>query len=754
MLRMFKNCKMQNKLLIGFGMVIIITIITGIVNIYNIYKITNKYTSVINGPIEGLNITQDASLSYIKASRSCVTSSLLMISGDAETFKFLIDESEQFIDEAIINLDKSIDNVTNDPNISPEERDWSIDDLNKIKSKLDVDYRNLIVQVRDLSDNGQNEKSIDAILNATSLGMEITGLFDNYLESCIEASDIMSVDAKEFSESSRALSIALTLICTVISVAMAVLVAYIIKNSITELAEKVKKISDGDLNIDIRSDYKDEIGDLSNRIADIVGIFSVLVNKINEVNDKLVQGDLDVKIEASDFPGDYKKSVEAINSTASYLTNAIESITACANEYAKGNFDISLKQYPGEQKIWNETFDTLQNYLKDVSREISKLLDSAAIGELGIRIEEERYAGEWQRIAIGLNNLMEAIELPIAEASDILEQVAVGDFSNYVKGDYKGQFNNIKIATNKTISNTSEYISDISRILRKISDADLNIHIEKEYIGEFREIKDALNIIVDNFNNLMTEFNNLAEEVAMGANQITDSSDNLANGASMQSDELVKLDETLDEIRKQILENNSHLENANELSNDTKNDGITNKNEMEEMLLSIKEIEDNSTNISNIIKVIDDIAFQTNILALNAAVESARAGAHGKGFAVVADEVRSLAARSQKAASETTELIEKTISSVNGGTKIANSTANSLNNMVEKINEVAMLIQDVSKASRIQSDAIEKIYSNVNQITSVTHTNASAAEESATYSNNLSDRANNLKESLSLFKLK
>jgi len=239
----------------------------------------------------------------------------------------------------------------------------------------------------------------------------------------------------------------------------------------------------------------------------------------------------------------------------------------------------------------------------------------------------------------------------------------------------------------------------------------------------------------------------------MGADQVSVSAQSLSQGATQQASAIEELASTIEHIAGQVKKNAESTSKVKNLITDTSSEVSNGNKQMAEMLKAMNDINNSSSEISKIIKVIDDIAFQTNILALNAAVEAARAGAAGKGFAVVADEVRNLAGKSAQAAKNTTELIEDSIIKVQEGTVIANSTANSLNEIVKSVDEISNLIVSIDKASEQQSSSIQEVTLGIEQISTVVQTNSATAEESAAASEELSGQATMLGELIAKIKL-
>jgi|GEM_PF-1827609 len=253
------------------------------------------------------------------------------------------------------------------------------------------------------------------------------------------------------------------------------------------------------------------------------------------------------------------------------------------------------------------------------------------------------------------------------------------------------EIGDLTMAFVKMINNTREQAVAVEMI----ADGDLNVDVQVRSNDDLLNLK--LKEMVEKNNDIMTNINTASNQVSIKSKLVYDSNMALLHGNGEGVTDEQKA--SIADISTQTKMNAEKANQANKMADNTKEKALQGDSQMKEMMRAMEEINDNSANISKVIKVIDDIAFQTNILALNAAVEAARAGQHGVGFAVVAEEVRNLAARSADAAKETSEMISGTIKKVDGGTKIAQNAADSLGEIVNDVSTVATLMNDIAVSS-------------------------------------------------------
>ncbi len=361
-------------------------------------------------------------------------------------------------------------------------------------------------------------------------------------------------------------------------------------------------------------------------------------------------------------------------------------------------------------------------------------------------------------IAIGIViaiYLSSSISKPVVQCVERLNSLAQGDLTSPVPVvNTKDETHQLAQSTGAIISSLSEIIFDLDTALADMADGTLNIDFNKEdaYIGDYRSIYTSVVLIADSLSTTMAQINTATSQLNSGADQMSSGAQVLAQGATEQSTAIEGLATTIEHMASQTAQTATDAQDVR-AANEKSQQALAHSNEqMLQMLSAMQEINDKATEISKIVKAIDDIAFQTNILALNAAVEAARAGASGKGFAVVADEVRNLAAKSAESAKNTTLLIEETIAVVRNGNQIANETSNSIGVVGTNATELGELVNRITAAVSAQAAASNQINHGVEQISSVVQSNTATAEESAATSQELSNQARALETLVSRFR--
>ncbi|WP_250278200.1 methyl-accepting chemotaxis protein [[Clostridium] colinum] len=547
-------------------------------------------------------------------------------------------------------------------------------------------------------------------------------------------------------------------VLTIVIVALIYLFMISLSRSITKPVAKIKnaalEVLKGNLDVDIRSNIKNELGDLSNSIANMSGTIQCIIDDINSLSEHLEMGETSYRINTQKYSGAFKDATEDINNAVNGLVEDSVYVANCIKEIEDGEFDNDIKELPGDKDVSTHALKNIQTTLKTLSTEINSLVNEAINGNLEYKLDSTQYDGQWKLLLDGLNEFIDKIVGPIKEVQNSLNEFSIGNFSYRISSNYKGEFNKIKESVNSTGQSINSYILEISTILNEMANKNFDVSINREYLGDFKTIQKSVNLIVENLNALTRDIIDSAEQVSASAKQISESSISLAEGATQQTESVEKLTYIMSDIEDQIKENSKNSNKANKLSIETRENASKGSEQMNSMLNAMEDINNASSSISNIIKVIDDIAFQTNILALNAAVEAARAGEHGKGFAVVAEEVRSLAARSQQAARETTELIESSVQKVAEGSKIANQTADALLTIVQQIEDISKIIDSSAKSSLEQEKFIHGVADAISKIAYVTINNTATSQESAASSEELASQAEVFYASVADFKLK
>lgn len=345
---------------------------------------------------------------------------------------------------------------------------------------------------------------------------------------------------------------------------------------------------------------------------------------------------------------------------------------------------------------------------------------------------------------------------PIGKAVELLGQLSQGKLNIDSNEIDKNSYEVLEIVNilDAVANILTEYIGEISSVLGKFAEGDFTVDPKADYIGDFLPIKEAIRGISDRLNTTLLDINQATQEVSRGSEQTANGATELATGAEEQSVVIREFISITEEITNNIMENIEQANKTNEISILAREKASEGTEVMDRMLTSMAEISKSSQTISEIIKLIGEIASQTNLLALNAAIEAARAGESGKGFAVVATEIRDLANRSSSIVKEIDEIVNASLANVNKGEDMAHLTAKALENIVNSVEGISEISQSLLDSSDKQKVYLDELVKGTKRLSGIGEANLSISEENAAISEELSVQAENLNHLIDYFTLK
>lgn len=478
--------------------------------------------------------------------------------------------------------------------------------------------------------------------------------------------------------------------------------------------------------------------------------------------------------DVSAYESDYQTALRDANSQLELLkaSGCISGQQAASASVALGEMDTAYREITAlilngsldqAVKILKEDFLKAESQAKDIGHKLAGQANGTAEEFLkNSRLTTDRNIFIQDLIFIltvicaVITALKMSLDLtrPIRKLAKGMKEVSKGHFDVHIENDSADEMGVLTQELNATVEHIRNYVYDIRRILDEISNGNIALSIDQEYLGDFVAIGNSLNHIIESLNRTMGEIRTCGEQLSESASSLASGAQCLSQGSAEQTSAIDDFLSSLSTVSELTSQDGENAEKVTGLSQMAWKAVEESDSQMKEMSAAMQEIELSSQEIAKVIKIIEDIAFQTNILALNAAVEAARAGAAGKGFAVVADEVRNLAAKSSDAANSTVAMIGRSTKAVANGASIVDATAQALQAVGENVRSMNEILSRIGESTAEQARAFTRMTTAAEQISSVVHANSAAAEQNSAASEELSNQSENLKMLVQQFKLK
>ncbi|MDX8389269.1 MAG: methyl-accepting chemotaxis protein [Mariprofundaceae bacterium] len=647
-------------------------------------------------------------------------------------------------EEDLVSMKKSMDFVLSS-DLSGEEKESSAAFVHAIKN-----YENEILApaalamrnadfeaVKEISSHIKSESFIKA--SAAKLR------FDN-LQRDISAEEV-KIAATDYKEVYRN-----SIVLAVLSLLLSSLMAWIVINRLNKrlryTRDRLNSIAGGNYFDWVEIDHEDEIGSL---LHDLKSMQIRQGFAMEEINNKAMEA---LRIKEALDEVSIPVQIADMNYNIFYMNNAAYAMF----EKYKADLMTALPNY-NPDKLMGSNIDI---YHKDPSHQrriLDNLTQSYTSGDLPfsdttvVRVTASPIRDDGTRIGTVLEWHDRSEEIGVErEVQNMVTAAEAGDLTQRVTTEGKeGFFALLAGQMNSLVSIVEHVVDDTVSVFGALADGKLTVTIDRDYRGSFDELKTNANDSVSRLQELIGNVSEIAGDVSSGATEVADGSLSLSDRTQQQAAALEQTAASIEEMTSTVEHNTDNARQANELAANTRMQAEQGGVVVAKAINAMGDITSSSKKISDIIGVIDEIAFQTNLLALNAAVEAARAGDAGRGFAVVAGEVRTLAGRSADAAKEIKGLINASVSSVEGGSKLVTESGEALNGIVESVRKVSNVIAEIASASEEQSSGISQINQAITAMDSTTQQNAALVEETSAAGKQLDDRASELIEMVNAF---
>ncbi|MDG4811411.1 methyl-accepting chemotaxis protein [Hydrogenovibrio sp. 3SP14C1] len=421
---------------------------------------------------------------------------------------------------------------------------------------------------------------------------------------------------------------------------------------------------------------------------------------------------------------------------------------------SKGDLDHRYNDdAKGDLNILKTDVNMSADKIKDVISELERAIH--CIKEATYDFESQtKFEGDFSVMVSDLQNAMQVTHEAVRGINSTMKDIAAGEFSSRLNANLMGELDALKININHSLDQLEDGITETVNVIVAQSKGDLTQRVEGDYQGKLNVMKDALNASLDNVSGAVSGLMLSSQTVSDASSQIASGSQDLSDRIQQQASTLQETVNSMESITHTVRKNAESAKEASDLASEAKKQADSGAEVMSQTMNSMQELSESSQKISDIIGLIDSIAFQTNLLALNAAVEAARAGEQGRGFAVVAGEVRTLAGKSAEAAKEIRSLIETSVGQVGHSESLVEKSEQEFSSILNMILQMDRFISDIAQANNEQTQSIEEINEAVEDMDGVTQQNAALVEETAHAADMLRGESEEMRSQVAYFQVK
>jgi len=737
-LNFFKNLTIKNRLTFVIGLLSILMLMIGSMGLLGMSKSNEGLRTVYED--RTIPMAQLASLQkLLLINREHITASLLNPTPE------IIQEDTAEVEQNFKEVDKTWDAYMS-TYLTPEE---------KILADKFAEDRNHFV-VEGLKPSIEALRANDLVLAKRILEEKVRPLYEpvgvsiqNLMQLQIDVAKQEFDTAKSRYASTRGIAIGLILTGIVLALWVGITLIRSIVRPLNAAVGHFDQIAQGNYNNIIEIERQDEIGKVMNALKAMqikLGFDVTESKRIADENLRIKIG-LD-NVSTGVMIADNARNIIYVNKSVVELLSKAETgirkhlPNFSADKLVGTNID-GFHKNPAHQAQLLATLTNTYTATMNLGGHSMVVTASPVINELGQRLGA---VAEWQDRTAEV-----AVEKEVAA---LVDAAARGDFTQRINTqDKQDFFKQLGENLNQLMETSETGLNEVVRVLGALSRGDLTEKITNDYSGTFGQLKDDSNTTVEKLKEIVSQIKDVTNNINTGAKEIAAGNNDLSHRTEEQAASLEETAASMQELTSTVQHNTENAKHANELAvsaTDIASKGVKVVGEVE---TTMQEINDASRKIVEIISVIDDIAFQTNILALNAAVEAARAGDQGRGFAVVASEVRNLAQRAAAAAGEIKSLINDTVEKVVEGTQLVTQAGLTMEEIVDSIHGVTVRMSEISAASVEQTMGIEQVNLAIAQMDDVTQQNAALVEQAAAAAESLEEQAQSLVITVGSFKV-